>query len=161
LLTDSPTADRIAVALGPRTIRVRVPEVERQNIPAFVSQVLTTRVTPDLLGLPARVVANTRTGSIVVDGEVEIAPALISHNDLVITTTVPAPEPTPEQPVIENRRWTDVGTDPQSPAMGNVQDLLAALAQLDVPSRVQIDILINLHRAGKLHGRLVVDGIEQ
>ncbi|MEM7623873.1 MAG: flagellar basal body P-ring protein FlgI [Planctomycetota bacterium] len=33
LLTDSPTADRIAVALGPRTIRVRVPEVERQNIP--------------------------------------------------------------------------------------------------------------------------------
>lgn len=161
LLTDSPTAERIAVALDPRTLRVFVPEVEQENIPAFVSQVLTTRISPELLGLPARVVCNTRTGSIVVDGEVEIAPALISHNDLVIQTTLPPPEPTPEAPIVENRRWAEVGTDPNSPTLGNVRDLLAALAQLNVAAEEQIDILIGLHRAGKLHGRLVVDGIEQ
>jgi len=161
LLSDAATAERIAVALGPRRVRVFVPEIERPNVPAFLSRVMQTQVAPDLMGLPATIIANTRTGGIAVDGDVEIEPTLINHNGLTITTTIPEPEPTPEQPIVRNQRWADVGTEDDARRLGNVNDLLAALTQLDVPTTEQIEILSMLHEAGKLHARLIVDGVEQ
>lgn len=160
-LTVAPNAEPVAVVVNERTIRVIVPEAERANPAAFVGQVMQTPVTASLLGLPAKVVANTRTGVIVVDGEVEISPAVITHKSLVISTTLPTPEPTPEAPIVERGRWARVAPGAEPPALGRIQDLLASLNQLDVPPADQIEILLLMHEAGKLHGRLIVDGVEQ
>ena len=45
--------------------------------------------------------------------------------------------------------------------LGRMDDLLASFNRLDVPTADQIEILRALHRAGKLHAKLIIDGIEQ
>ena len=42
----------------------------------------------------------------------------------------------------------------------SLDDLIAAFDQLDIPTIEQIHILEMLHRTGKLHARLIVDGQE-
>ncbi|MEM7622067.1 MAG: flagellar basal body P-ring protein FlgI [Planctomycetota bacterium] len=157
-LTTDPLADPIASALGPRQVRIVVPQVEQAAHAAFVGDVLGTDVVPSRLGVRAQVRADTRTGAIVVDGQVEISPAVITHKDLVITTTIPPPEQTPAAPLIERNRWAAVATNPSQPATTRVEDLLAALKRLDVRPQDQIQILKMLHQAGKLHGQLIIDG---
>lgn len=155
------TTERIAVALDPRTIRVTVPAAERENVAGFIGQVLQTRVSAELLGLPARVVADTRAGVITFDGSVEISPAVITHRDLVITTTLPPPVPAPETPLVERTRWAGVPTGARPAEMARLEGLLESLNRLDVTTLDQIEILKTLHAAGKLHAKLIIDGVEQ
>lgn len=157
-LTTDPLAEPIASASGPRRVTVLVPQLERNAPAAFIGDVLGTDVVPSRLGVKAQVRADSRTGAIIVDGEVEISPAVITHKDLVITTTIPPPEPLPEAPLIERNRWAAVATRASQPATTRVEDLLAALKRLDVRSQDQIQILKMLHQAGKLHGQLIIDG---
>lgn len=159
-LDTNPTADRIARVIDDRTIRLVVPAEERETFAAFISEIMQTPINPRQFGLPAMVVANTRTGSIVVTGDVQISPTVITHNDLVLTTTLPTPIPTPATPLIENTRWAGVKTGTNENDMARLDDLLAAFKQLDIGSKSQIQILKDLHRAGSLHARLVIDGAE-
>lgn len=157
LLTARTLTDRIAEVVDERTIRVRVPEAERASPAGFVGDVMNAPVSIPRLGLPAQVICNTRTGAIVVTGDVRISPAVIRHKDLVITTTVPPPTPTPLDPVVETNLWADVTTDGPERELARVGDLLGALNQLAVPPKDQIQIFQMLHRAGKLHARLVLE----
>lgn len=159
-LDTNPSADRIARVINDRTIRLVVPAEEHETFAAFISEVMQTPVNPRQFGLPAMVIANTRTGSIVVTGSVQISPTVITHNDLVLTTTLPTPVPTPAAPLIENARWTPVETTADENDMAKLDDLLAAFKQLDVGAKQQIQILKDLHRAGSLHARLIIDGAE-
>jgi len=159
-LDTNPSADRIAQVLSDRTIRLAVPAEERETFAAFISEVLQTPINPRQFGLPGMVIANTRSGSIVVTGSVQISPTVITHNDLVLTTTLPAPIPTPAAPLIENARWSPVETAADENDMARLDDLLAAFKQLDVGVKSQIQILKDLHRSGSLHGRLIIDGAE-
>jgi flagellar P-ring protein FlgI len=157
LLTTRELGNQVAMVLNERTIRVTVPEQERANPAAFVGDVLSTEVNTSMLGLPAMVVVNSRTGGIVVTGNVEIDPAVITHHGLTITTTTPVPTPTPQQPLIEQSKWAAVGTNNTESGRSRLEDLLKAFEQLDVPPKDQIEILQMLHRAGKLHARLVME----
>jgi flagellar P-ring protein precursor FlgI len=159
-LDTDPNLERIARVLDDRTIRLSIPPEERPNYPAFVADVMQTLVDPKQFGLPAMVIANTRSGSIVVTGDVQISPAVITHDDLVLTTTLPTPIPTPEQPLVENERWAPVETDASQAEMARLDDLLAAFKQLDVDPKKQIQLLKDLHRSGSLHARLIIDGAE-
>lgn len=149
----------IAEVLDDRTIRVTIPQAERPKRAAFIADVLATPVNVSLLGLPAQVVCNQRTGAIIVTGDVEISPGIITHKDLVITTTVPAPTPSATDPLITRSRWAQVGTDkPSSPTQNaKLTDLLSAFKQLDIPVGDQISILQMLSKAGRLRAKLVVD----
>lgn len=152
------SAVSIAVALDERAIRVEIPPEERPDPANFIASLLETRLDPTLLTLPARVIVNERKGTIVVTGEVEISPAVISHKDLVITTMIPPREPTPEQPQLERSRWAPVSTmAEQGSRSTRVQDLLSALKGLDVPVSDQIAILAKLHRIGRLHAEFIVE----
>lgn len=157
LLTSREMGNQVAKVLNERTVRVTVPEQERANPAAFVGDVLSTELNTELLGLPAMVVVNERTGGIVVTGDVEIDPAVITHRGLTITTTTPPPVPTPEQPLVERNTWAAIETSASQGGRSRLGDLLRAFEQLDVPSKDQIEILQMLHRAGKLHARLVVE----
>lgn len=148
---------RIATVIDDRSIRIDIPVQERANAAAFVGDVLSTPINIALLRLPAQVIYNQESGMIVVTGEVEISPVAITHRDLTITTVVPAPLPTPENPLVETKRWMGVGTSTRPAERARLQDLLDAFNQLKVPVTEQIAILSMLEKTGKLHARLVID----
>lgn len=151
--------DSIAAVVDDRTIRVTIPPAERPKRAAFMADVLATQVNMALLGLPAQVVCNQRSGAIIVTGDVEISPGIITHKDLVISTTIPTPVPSPQDPLVSSTRWMAMGTDKSASASQNARlaDLLGAFKQLDIPVQEQISILQMLSKAGRLRAKLVVD----
>ncbi len=148
-------APTIATALDDTTVRVVIPTYERANAAGFVASVLTKRFSPSLLDLPAMVVVNERTGSIVVTGDVEISAVTVGSDRLVVTTTTPPPVPTPADPLVRRDNWVEFGSAGTVGERARIGDLLEAFKQLNVPVREQIAILSQIDRAGRLHGRLV------
>ncbi len=147
----------IAHALDDSSVRVDIPALERANKAKFLSRVLSASFSPSLLRLPAQVIVNSRTGSIIVTGNVEISPVAVSHKDLIVSTTRPPVEPTPQNPRTTVSKATAVQTTGRASERGRIQDLLAAMRQLDVPIDDQISILTQIHQAGRLHARLIVE----
>ena len=91
-------------------------------------------------------------------GDVEVSPTVITHKDLVITTLV-----NPQAQALQSESefaavQTLNGTDTDS-TTAKLQDLINAFDQLDVPPIEQIHILELIHKAGKLHARLIIDGV--
>lgn len=156
---NNPTASgpSIARAVDERTIRVTIPENERGDKAAFVADVLATDVNMTMLKLPAQVIVNSRTGAIIVTGDVDIAPVAITHKDLVITTTVPPPAPTAANPLVQRDKWTTIRTTGRPQDSSRLADLLAAFRSLQVPVPDQIQILQMLHKTGKLEAKLIID----
>jgi flagellar P-ring protein FlgI len=148
---------RIASVIDERTIRIDIPEWERKAPAAFIADVLSTPVNVHLLKLPAQVIYNREAGAIILTGDVEISPVAITQRDLTITTTIPAPEPTPINPLVETRRWAALGAGDRSGDRAKLQDLLDAFNQLKIPVSEQIAILSMLEKTGKLHARLIID----
>lgn len=151
------TAIELARAIDERTVRVLIPEAELPDPANFIANVMAIRLDPSLLSMPAKVIVNERNGTIVVTGDVQISPVVITHRDLVITTINPPIEPTPDAPAITRTRWTTLATEGNDRDQTRVQDLLEALKQLDVPVSDQIAILAKLHKIGRLHGEYVVE----
>lgn len=148
---------QIAQAFDDRTIRVTVPDYERPNIAGFVGDVLATPINISSLKLPARVIYNQQSGKIVMTADVEISPVAITSSDLTITTTVPPLVPTPENPLVETKRWTGISPGAKEGDKARLQDLLNAFNQLNIPVSDQISLLDMMHKMGKLHAELVVD----
>ena len=156
---NSPTSvgPPVAVAIDDRTVRVVVPDAERPAPAPFIAAVLSTPVNTDLLRLPARVVINSATGIISVTGDVRIGAVALTHRNLRITTTTPPLEPTPENPLVADGRWTGLGTELRDTQRARLEDLLTALKQLDVPVPEQIEILHALRKSGQLQAEIVID----
>lgn len=150
-------ANEIAFALDERSVQVKIPEEELSDPAYFISSIQEIRLDPSLLSLPARVIVNERRGTIVVTGNVQISPAVISHKDLVITTIVPPREPTAANPQIQRTRWASLDTTRNEREIARLQDLLEALKHLDVPVGDQIAILQKLHKIGRMHCEFIVE----
>lgn len=147
----------IATVIDDRSIRIDVPATERSDRAGFVGDVLATPINIALLKLPAQVIYNSEAQMIILTGDVEISPVAITQKDLTITTTVPAPAPTPENPVVETKRWTSMSTNARDAERAKLQDLLNAFNQLKIPVTEQVGILSMLEKTGKLHARLIKD----
>jgi flagellar P-ring protein FlgI len=113
------------------------------------------RLPVPLLPTEARVQINQRTGTIVMTGDVEISPVVISHRGLTIQTVNPAPQPTPARPVVGEK--TAVALDTTGAGGARLNDLLAIFDQLKVPAEDRITILKELHKTGKLHAKLLLE----
>ena len=146
--------ETLAVAVDPKNVVVTIPPTEAQRPDSFISRV--QRLPLPMLPTEARVTINDRTGTMIVSGDVEISPVVISHKGLTITTVAPAPVPTPARPVTNTRDVVALDTTQQGGA--KLQDLVNALDQLKVPSEDRIAIVKELHRIGKLHAKLIVEG---
>ncbi|GAB4544221.1 MAG: flagellar basal body P-ring protein FlgI [Phycisphaerales bacterium] len=149
--------EEVAYALDEKTVVVTLPEAELASPANFLGTILDIRLDPSLLSTPARVVVNERTGSIVLSGDVRISPAVISHEQLTVTTVTPAPEPTPDTPAITQSTSTAMSTEDDDRGLARASNLLDALERLDVPVADQIAILAQLHRGGLLHAEFVVE----
>lgn len=158
LLTSQALEQPVAKAIDSRTVRVSVPPSERADPQAFFGDVMRTDVTSAMRELPAQVICDTRTGVIVITGDVQVSPAVITHKDLTISTTVPPPPANVVRTV--TNEYAAVETDAAPADVSRLDDLIAAFDQLNVAPIEQINILKSLHQAGKLHARLIVDGQE-
>lgn len=144
---------QIAMAIDPHTVLVRVPETERANLAPFLARIESLQ-----LFMPfteARVVVHRKSGSIVITGDVEISPAVVTYRGLTITTVLPETPPTAENPKVVERDF--VAIDPQRKGGAKLADLVDALSQLRVPPADRINIVEQLHRIGKLHATVIVE----
>jgi flagellar P-ring protein precursor FlgI len=150
---DGDVGETVAVAVDPKNVVVTIPRSELARPDSFISRV--QRLPVPMLPTEARVTINDRTGTIIMTGDVEISPVVISHKGLTITTINPAPVPTPRTPVATNREV--IALDTTNQGGGKLQDLVNALDQLKVPSEDRIAIVKELHKTGKLHAKLLVE----
>jgi flagellar P-ring protein precursor FlgI len=147
----------IATVLDDRAIRVDIPPAERINAAAFIGDVMATPISIALLKLPKQVIYNQQSGKIVITGDVEVSPVVLTSADLTITTTLPSPKPTADNPLVETSRWAAVAPGAKESDKGKLQDLLSAFNQLNIPVTDQIALLEMMEKAGKLHAKLVID----
>jgi len=151
---ESTTGEILATAVDPKNIVVNIPSIELLRPDSFISRV--QRLPLPILPGEARVTINDRTGTMIVSGDVEISPVVISHKGLTISTVAPTPVPTPQRPIVQTKEV--VALDPGSAGGAKLQDLVNALDQLKVPAEDRIAIVKELHKIGKLHAKLIVEG---
>lgn len=73
-----------AAPLDPTSIRVAAPAAAADRI-SFISAIENLEVTPG--DAPAKVIVNSRTGTVVINAQVRVSPAAVSHGSLVVSIT--------------------------------------------------------------------------
>lgn len=134
----------LAKALDQVNIEVQVPQQYRDHLVEFVSQIMELPML-DPQTAP-RVVINERTGSIVIGGDVEIGPVVVTHKNVLIEAGQGAPA-----------AGGFVAVDPSQPENPKLKALVANLNALQVPKEDIVDIIKGLAKNGKLYARLVVE----
>jgi flagellar P-ring protein precursor FlgI len=153
VINDMEDGSILAVAVDPKNIVVSIPQAELARPDAFIARVMHLQL-PRVM-TEARITVNERTGTLIISGDVEISPVIISHKGLTISTITPPPVATPRTPVVEQRDF--VAMDPLNQGGAKLRDLLTALDQLKVPATDRIYIIKQLHETGKLHAKLIVE----
>jgi flagellar P-ring protein precursor FlgI len=91
------------------------------------------------------VVINSKAGTIVISGEVEIGDVVVSHKNVVVEATAgPAGD-------------TFAQIDIDQSNKPKLDQLVNQLNSLKVPTSDVIEIIRGIERNGKLHGRLIID----
>lgn len=148
-----------AQAYGAGTIRVTIPENERDNLVRFIANLQELEVKTQA---PTRVVINERTGTIVVGGGVMIKPCQVAHGNLTIkvATTPVVSQPLPfsdGETVVSD--VTDMTVEETEAFLMPVEgtsagDVAEALNKLKVTPRDMISIFQALREAGALEADL-------
>jgi flagellar P-ring protein FlgI len=138
----------IARATQPGVVEVRIVDTYVDTPVDFIAELLDVAV--ENPSTRARVVVNPKTNVVVVTGEVEISPVVITHENLTITVGGPPPGlPEPRS------GFVPVTNDAGTQAPQRLQDLVTALNALKVPTEDVIEILRTLDKSGKLHAEFV------
>ena len=148
-----------ALALGMGTIRVTIPENERDQLIGFIARLQDIEVKTTI---PTRVVINENTGTIVMGGNVLIKPAYVAHGGLTIkiaSTPVVTPPPifSDAAPVVTELKDIEVeeSTAFFMPVQGTTAGEVAeALNKLQVTPRDMIAIFQALRKLGALEADL-------
>lgn len=128
-----------ATALGPDRIEVLVPELYRDDPVAFLAWLLKIDVMSPQT--EARVSVNTKSKTIVIHGDVQISPVVISQKSIKVEVTAGTEERAPF--VTINSQGQD---NPQQ-----LDELIKGLQQLKVPNEDVISIVRELYYSGNLH----------
>ncbi len=159
---DAALGEGTARAVDPATVRIRVPDGYRGQIPEMMARIEPLPVTADT---PARVVINERTGTVVVGANVRLGPAAVAHGTLSVRISTrfdvsqPAPFSTGETLVVPQEQVDVREGDARLLTLGEGTDLDAvvrALNALGATPRDVIAILQALKAAGSLRAELVV-----
>ena len=154
-LSISAEVERVALALDSKSIAVLLPLHQRTDPASWIRDV---QVTPVLMeSNEARVTINRKTGTIVVTGDTRISDVVVSQLGMTITVANPLADGSIlPLPAFEEHDF--VALDDPEHRLPNVQDLLQALNRLKVPFKNRVAILEEIHRAGKLHARILYEG---
>ena len=149
---DNP-GDELAVAADAKTVIVTMPQAERLRPDGFIARIQQLPV--PMRATEARVQINKKTGTLIMTGDVEISPVVISHKGLTISTITPAPVPSALNPIVKTRDV--VALDTTNEGGGKLQDLVSALDAIKVPAEDRIEIIEELYKIGKIHAKLIED----
>ena len=166
-----------AIAIEPKKVMVTIPPAERERPDSFISRV--QRLPVPMIEEEARVRINERLGTIILSGDVEISPVVISMRGLTISATAtppgdsagaagqgdpfapatgPAAAATQQAATSPTQQHIPLTAGGNGPARrAKLRDLIGALDQLKVPAEDRIAILKELHKTGKLHAKLIVE----
>ena len=152
----------VAQALDATSIAVRAPSVPSQRI-AFISAIENIDV-PEGDG-PARVIINSRTGTIVIGQNVQVQPAAITHGNLTVTISerpdVSQPAPFSDGVTVPFTD-SDVEITQESNRMFffdpgiSLQEIVAAVNEVGAAPGDLMAILEALREAGALRAQIVV-----
>jgi len=147
-------------AIDPATIQIGL---DAGTDPVMlIAQLEALPVVPDTV---ARVVVNERTGTVIVNGEVRIAPVAIAHGGITvrIQTNLEVSQPPPlskGETTVVPQTQIDVQQEPAQMVYfkegASVESLVKALNALGVSPRDLISILQALKSAGALHAEIEV-----
>ena len=146
---------KIAEAMDAKSVVVQIPEPDRVRPGPFIAAMLGSFLDPDFIQTGGLVRINRTRGTIIIGGDVQISPVVISHGELTITMITPPPQPTPEAPRVEQQHT--IGIDPEQRGGTRLANLIAAFNQLKVDVQDRIAIIEEIHNMGKLHARLVFE----
>jgi len=135
----------LARAAGPGVVEVGIPSQYEEDPVKFLALLMDVGI--DNPQTQARVVVNAKSGTVVVTGEVEISPVVIAHKKLTVRIGDPGLEPEPD-------RFRVVGPK-DDPSRPQLDQLVEALNEMQVPTEDVIDILRELNRSGKLHAEFI------
>lgn len=147
-------------AIDPATIQIGLDEGTDPVM--LIAQLEALPVVPDTV---ARVVVNERTGTVIVNGEVRIAPVAIAHRGITvrIQTNLEVSQPPPlsrGETTVVPQTQVDVQQEPAQMVYfkegASVESLVKALNALGVSPRDLISILQALKSAGALHAEIEV-----
>lgn len=154
--------DNTARALDAVTVAVVAPLDPSARV-TFLAQLENLDVTPG--DAPARVVVNSRTGTVVIGSQVRVSPAAVSHGSLSVTITerpqVSQPAPFSQgQTAIVDRSTIDVKQQDSRMFLFNpgtsLDEIVRAVNQVGAAPGDIVAILEALKEAGALHAELVV-----
>jgi flagellar P-ring protein FlgI len=153
----------IAFTIDSSAIRLRIPQEYRNRIVELITIIEAIDVSVDV---PAKIVINERTGTIVIGDKVKIAPVAVAHGNLTIEikTDYKVSQPKPFAPqkaetvVVPER---DVSVKEQKASLIEVSgatlgDLVRALNALGVTPRDLISILQALKASGALRAEVEI-----
>ncbi len=152
-----------AQAFDATLIRVKIPDGAEGLPVEFIARLESLEVEPDV---PARIVINERTGTIVATAHIKIASCAVSHGNLTITVanTLTASQPAPfsnrGRTVVTPSTETNVNEEKSTmiplPEMPTVERVASALNSLGVTPREAMAIFQAMKQAGALHAELVI-----
>ncbi|MDJ0941592.1 MAG: flagellar basal body P-ring protein FlgI [Woeseiaceae bacterium] len=105
--------DGMAIAVDAVSVNVRPPADPAQRT-AFVAALENIEVEPG--EVQARVIVNSRTGTVVIGSNVRVTPAAVSHGSLVVTISETPFVSQPVAPVFQSNRSIGGGPEGQPPA---------------------------------------------
>ena len=145
------------------TVRVKIPEGMQDSVVDFVARVEAIELDLDI---PARIVINERTGTIVATSKIRIAACAVSHGNITITiaNTLDVSQPNAlsqtGSTVVTPRTDTKVTEQQASlvnlPELPTVEKVAASLNSLGVTPRDMMAIFQAMKQAGALHAELIM-----
>ena len=151
--TDFSFEDRLARILDAGTVEVAIPPAYRDDPQSFIAIVLDVRIESE--NSDARVVVNKTTNTIVISGEVELSPVIVTHKGLKIEVSEDD-EGSFDPFVALVDQQPDQNGQPVAPQDKKLAQLLGAMEQLKLPASDIIDVMLNLEKSGRLHARVIV-----
>jgi flagellar P-ring protein precursor FlgI len=152
----------VAESLDPISVRVRAPGAESERV-AYLSHIENLEVEPAQAA--AKVIVNSRTGTVVIGANVRVTPAAVAHGSLIvkITETALVSQPNPlarGQTVVVGQ--SDIEVDQGDGRMfvfepgTTLNEIVEAVNQVGAAPGDLVAILEALREAGALRAQLIV-----
>jgi flagellar P-ring protein precursor FlgI len=152
----------VATTIDPISVRVRAPADESQRV-AYIAHIENLQVEP--AAAPARVIINSRTGTVVIGADVRVTPAAVAHGSLVVRITETALVSQPNafargDTVVVGQSDIDVEQGDSRMFLfqpgTSLNDIVEAVNQVGAAPGDLVAILEALREAGALRAQLIV-----
>lgn len=152
-----------AEAVDSTSVRIRVPEGHEKSPVDFISRIEAIEVQPDV---PARIIVNERTGTIIATSRIRISPCAVSHGELTISIAssedVSQPNAFSQTGTTEKTSRTDTKIEEKKgrfvtlSEMPTIEKVAAGLNAIGVTPRDMMAIFTAMKQAGALQAELMM-----